>query len=210
MAKNPIRGREVLANEDRSLLFSAPVETGRLAECDGYLIPGSFYLDVWAEGLEDNFVGRIHFKVTKGDLHVSEITFRARPPLFELHDYSLNDLPLKSLTFSAWRWFTEGKEKRTLPEPTSLSRKGAQMKAVLEVLKEIELLDVAIAYCHEPSKGTQLAMDQMGYKSRSTASLKVRQAREKGLIPPPGAAAQDYAKALRKLQRERESYETQD
>ena len=210
MAKNPIRGREVLANQEGSLFFSAPVETGRLAECGGYLIPGSFYLDVWAEGLEDNFVGRIHFKVTDGDLQVGEITFRARPPWFELHDYSLNDLPLKSLTFSAWRWFTDGKEKRTLPEPTALSRKGGQMKAVLEVLKEIELLDVAIAYCHEPSKGTQLAMDQMGYKSRSTASLKVRQAREKGLIPPPGAAAKDYSKALVKLQRERASYEAQD
>jgi|GEM_PF-4930364 len=210
MAKNPIRGRELLANQEGSLLFSAPVETGRLAECDGYLIPGSFYVDVWDKDLVDNFVGRIHFKVTNGDLQVSEITFRARPPWFELHDYSLNDLPLKSLTFIAWLYFTDGKERRTLPEPTALSRKGRQMKAVLEVLKEIELLDVAIAYCHEPSKGTQLAMDQMGYKSRSTASLKVKQAREKGLIPPPGADATDYAKALKKLQKEREAYETQD
>jgi len=210
MAKIPIEGREVLANQDGSLIFSAPVETGRLAECDGYFIPGSFYLDVWAEDLFDDTVGRIHFKVNNGHIEVSELSFRSRPVWFELQDYVLNDLPLKALAFSAWARFTEGQERHTPPEAETMSRKGAQIKAVLELLREIELLDVAIAYCHEPSKGTQLAMDQMGYKSRSTASLKVKQAREKGLIPPPGASPKDYEKALKELKRKRASIETQD
>ena len=209
MAKIPIEGREVLANQDGSLIFSTPVESGRLTECDGYFIPGTFYMDVWAEDLLDDTVGRIHFKVNNGHIDVSELSFRSRPSGFELHDYALNDLPLKALAFSAWARFTEGQERHTAPEADSISRKGSQMKAVLELLREIELLDVAIAYCHEPSKGTQLAMDQMGYKSRSTASLKVKQAREKGLIPPPGSSPADYENALEELKRKRASYEAQ-
>lgn len=207
MAKIPIEGREVLASQDGSLIFSAPVESGRLTECDGYFIPGSFYMDVWAEDLLDDTVGRIHFKVNDGHIEVSELSFRSRPIWFELHDYALNDLPLKDLAFSAWVKLTEGQERHAPPNAPTMSRKGAQMKQVFEILREIELIDVAIAYCHEPSKGTQLAMDQMGYKSRSTASLKVKQAREKGLIPPHGSKPEKYEKALQELKRKRESIE---
>ncbi len=210
MAKVPIRGREVLVSHNGSLIFSAPVETGRLTESGGYFIPSRFYMDVWAEELPDDSIGRIHFKVTNRLIDVAEVSFRSHQPWFEIHDYALNDLPLRDLAFSAWARFTDGQEKHSPPETEMLSRKGAQMKAVLEVLREIELLDVAIAYCHEPSKGTQLAMDQMGYNSRSTTSSKVRQAREKGLIPPPGSSPVDYEKALRELKRKRASYEAQD
>jgi len=210
MAKIPIKGREVLPNPDGSLIFSAPVKSGRLAECEGYFIPGSFHMDVWAEDLLDDTVGRIHFKVNNGHIEVSEVLFRSRPVWFELHDYVLNDLPLKALAFTAWATFTEGQNQHSAPEAETISRKGAQMRAVLGLLKEIELLDVAIAYCHEPSKGTRLAMEQMGYKSRSTASLKVKQARENGLIPLPGASPEEYEKALTELTRKRESFETQD
>lgn len=209
MARVPPDNRPPVTNEDGSLFFGPPVKTGRLSELDGYLIPSRFYIDVWSEGLPDEPIGRIHFKVTDGTIVPTEVSFRSQLPWFELHDYSLNDLPLKSLALAALHQLTEGQERNAPPPIERISRKGAQMRAVLEVLKEIELLDVAIAYCHEPSKGTQLAMDQMGYNSRSTTSSKVRQAREKGLIPPPGSKPADYEKALRELKRKRANYEAQ-
>ena len=73
--------------------------------------------------------------------------------------------------------------------------------------KNAELAEVAWIYLQAPTRGTKNVQDAMGYGSRSTASLRVKEARAQSLIPPSNAAPEEYEAARRRLEKERNQRE---
>jgi hypothetical protein len=70
-------------------------------------------------------------------------------------------------------------------------------------VREIELEDVALVYLLSPSRGTQNVMEQLGYRSKTTAIRRVMDARKAGLIPPPESSAEEFQKARERIQKKR-------
>lgn len=65
--------------------------------------------------------------------------------------------------------------------------------------RDHELEEVAFLYLQAPNRGTKNVQDAMGYGSRATASLRVKEARARSLIPPSGASDHEYVEALARL-----------
>ena len=77
----------------------------------------------------------------------------------------------------------------------------------MNLAKNAELAEVAWIYLQAPNRGTKNVQDAMGYGSRSTASLRVKEARAQSLIPPSNAAPEEYEAARRRLEKERNQRE---
>ena len=76
-------------------------------------------------------------------------------------------------------------------------------KNAASVGRDHELGEVAYLYLQAPTRGTKNVQDAMGYGSRATASLRVKEARAQSLIPPAGASEQENSEALARLMKER-------
>lgn len=123
----------------------------------------------------------------------------------DITDDSLSRLNLEEIGREAYaEWlntpvYGEGVRVETI---VASQRDWTQVAAALGA--NAELAEVAWIYLQAPTRGTQNVMDAMGYGSRGTASLRVREARKQSLIPPPGAPQSEYQAAFERLKKERE------
>ena len=69
-----------------------------------------------------------------------------------------------------------------------------------DIVRQLELAEVARVYLLSPRRGTTNVMDQLGYGSKTTAIRRVMEARRAGLIPPANSTPEDFAKAFEALQ----------
>lgn len=180
-------------DEDQFRTYSPPVKAGKLVRMGDSLLPRRFYIE--ARLKVDQGKGktaRLHFKTTKDDIVLAQVeTFGPGEVNLEIFE----DIDIQRLTRKAGLGFFI--ENGSLVIPPAVQELSGVARAE-------ELRRVALAYCTEPTRGTKVVQEVLGYGSRATATLRVREARDRKLIPPPGSPPEDYERQRKKLHKQGE------